>query len=117
MLRARLRSFAHAGRGIWHLRREPNARIHLLATLTVVALAAWTHVSLLEWALLVFAIALVLTAEALNTALEHIANAVVSTRHPLVGSAKDLGAGAVLIAAIGAAIIGVLVLGPHFWSR
>lgn len=102
-----------AGRGVWLLRSEPNARIHLLAT--AFALIAGTALGLsgLEWALIVVAIALVLTAEALNTAVEQLANAVMPQQHPLVGSAKDLGAGAVLIAAVGAAVIGVLVLGPH----
>jgi diacylglycerol kinase len=115
-LRRRMMSFVHAARGLSHLLREPNAQIHLLVTVVIVALAAWTRVSALEWALLVFAIALVLTAEALNTALEHLANAAVPDRHPLIGSAKDLAAGAVLVAAMGAAVIGVLVLGPHVWS-
>jgi len=111
--RWRLRSFVHAGRGLLHLVREPNARIHLLATVLVVAVGAAVRVSPLEWALLVLAIGVVLMAEALNTAIEHLANAAVPKQHPLVGSAKDLGAGAVLIAAIVAACIGGLVLGPH----
>lgn len=109
----RLRSFAHAGRGVWHLRTEPNARIHVVATAFVVILGTVLRLAALEWALIVLAVALVLTAEALNTALEYLANAVMPERHPLVGTAKDLGAGAVLLAAVGAAIIGVLVLGPH----
>jgi diacylglycerol kinase (ATP) len=95
------------------LRTEPNARIHFVATAfaTIAGIAA--HLSTLEWALIVFAIALVLTAEALNTALESLANALMPHRHPLVGTAKDLGAGAVLVSAVGAAVIGALVLGPH----
>src|SRR4051812_36650938 len=112
-LKRRLRSFVYAGRGVWLLRSEPNARIHLLAT--AFALIAGTALGLsgLEWALIVVAVALVLTAEALNSALEQLANALMPKHHPLVGRAKDLGAGAVLIAAIAAAVIGVLVLGPH----
>jgi diacylglycerol kinase len=112
-LKRRLRSFVYAGRGVWQLRTEPNARIHLLATAFALILATVLKLSALEWALIVFAIALVLTAEALNTAIEYLANALMPSHHPLVGSAKDLGAGAVLIAATGAAVIGVLVLGPH----
>ena len=113
--RRRLLSFAYAGRGIAHLVREPNARIHLVATALVIVLAAALRVSLLEWAVLVLAIGLVLAAESLNTALEHLANAAVPSQHVLVGSAKDLGAGAVLVAALAAACIGALVLGPHLW--
>lgn len=112
-LKRRLRSFVHAGRGVWHLRTEANARIHGLATLVVLVLSAASGLSTLEWALIVLAVALVFAAEALNTALEHLANATIPEHHPLVGRAKDLAAGAVLICAVGAAVIGVLVLGPH----
>jgi diacylglycerol kinase len=111
-LTRRLRSFRHAGRGVWRLRNEPNARIHLLATAFALIAATVARLSTIEWALIVSAVALVLAAEALNTAVERLADALMPERHPLVGAAKDLGAGAVLIAAVGAAIIGVLVLGP-----
>jgi diacylglycerol kinase len=114
-LRRRLRSFVHAGRGVWHLRTEPNARIHLLATALVLAAALASQLSALEWALIVLSITLVLAAEAVNTAIEYLANATIPHHHPLVGTAKDLGAGAVLLAAVGAAIVGALVLGPHLW--
>jgi len=56
------------------------------------------------------------TAEALNTALERLSNAVTREPNPLVGQAKDAAAGAVLIAAVGAAAIGALVMGPHLLS-
>lgn len=115
-LRRRLRSFVHAARGVWHLRTEPNARVHLFATFAVLIAGVVSRLSVLEWALVVFAIALVLAAEALNTALEHLANAVKPDHHPLVGTAKDVAAGAVLITAVGAGIIGVLVLGPHLFA-
>lgn len=109
----RWQSFACAGRGVWLLRREPNARIHAAATLGVLLLAAALGLSALEWALVVLAIGLVLATEALNTALEHLANATMPERHPLVGAAKDLAAGGVLLAALAAAAIALLVFGPH----
>jgi len=112
-LERRARSFVHAGRGVWHLRTEPNARIHAFATGAVLIVAVVSRLSALEWALIVLAIALVFAAEALNTALEQLANATSPEHHPLVGTAKDLAAGAVLICAVGAAVIGALVLGPH----
>jgi diacylglycerol kinase len=112
-LKRRLQSFTYAARGVWHLRLEPNARVHAFATFAVLIAAVVSRLSPLEWALVVFAIALVFAAEALNTALEHLADATVPERHPLVGAAKDLAAGAVLICALGAAVVGVLVLGPH----
>jgi diacylglycerol kinase (ATP) len=112
-LSRRARSFVHAGRGCWRLTTEPNARIHLLAMVCALLTAAALQLSAVEWALIVVAIASVLAAEAVNTALERLADALMPERHPLIGAAKDLGAGAVLITAVGAAIVGVLVLGPH----
>jgi diacylglycerol kinase (ATP) len=52
----------------------------------------------------------------MNTALEVLADAVAPDPHPLVGRAKDAAAGAVLVAALGAAAIGLLVLGPRLWA-
>jgi diacylglycerol kinase (ATP) len=113
-LARRLGSFAHAFRGVGRLLREPNARVHLVATLVVVWAAAFLHVAPLEWAALVFAIVLVFVAEAFNTALESLADATVPERHPLVGTAKDVAAAGVLLAALGAVLIGGLVFVPHF---
>lgn len=111
-LRARLESFRHAGVGIAAvLAGEPNAKIHALATLVVVGLGLLLDVSRSEWCWLVLAIALVWAAECLNTAIESLADATAPERHPLVGRAKDAAAGGVLCAAIGAAVIGLLVLG------
>jgi diacylglycerol kinase len=110
----RLLSFGHAFRGLARLSRETNARIHALATVVVVSVGYFLRLAPLEWALIAFAIGLVLSAEALNTAVESLADAVVQERHPLIGAAKDLGAAAVLIAALTAVAIAALVLGPHF---
>ncbi len=109
----RLASFRFAGRGVAHLMTEPNAKIHVLATLAVVALGAALRVTRWEWALLVVAITIVWVAEALNTAVERLADAVHGEPHPLIGTAKDLGAGAVLVAALGATVIACLVFGPR----
>jgi len=110
----RLASFRHAGRGIASLLGEPNARIHALATLVVIALAAWVRPSSVECALLALAVALVWAAEAVNTSLERLADAAVPERHPLVGAAKDIAAGAVLLAAIGAVVVAGFVFVPYF---
>jgi len=116
-LRARARSFAAAGAGLAYvLASQHNARIHLAATLAVVAAGLFLGVSRLEWCWLVAAIAAVWTAEAFNTALESLADAVKPERDPGVGRAKDAAAGAVLAASIGAAAIGLLVLAPHLWA-
>jgi diacylglycerol kinase (ATP) len=106
-------SFRHAGRGVARLFAEPNARVHALAAVLAVALGAFVRLSGMEWALVALAIALVFSAEALNTGLESLADAVVPERHPLVGAAKDLGAAAVLLAAVGAVAVAACVFGPH----
>jgi diacylglycerol kinase (ATP) len=113
-VRARARSFVHAGAGVVAMfRTQPNARIHAAAATAVVIAGLAFDVSAAEWCWLVLAIALVLSAECLNTALEALADAVAPDPDPLVGRAKDAAAGAVLLAAMGAAAIGLLVLGPH----
>lgn len=110
---ARLRSFRDAGAGVVAtLHTQANAKIHAAVTVAVVALGALLDVSRGDWCWLAVAIAMVWSAECLNTALESLADATAPDPHPLVGRAKDAAAGAVLCAAIGAAAIGLLVLGP-----
>lgn len=117
-LKARLNSVRCALAGLRTLlRTQHNAWIHAVATLLVLGAGVYFGVSLAEWCWLVLAITLVWMAEALNTALEFLADAVTREPHPLIGQAKDLAAAAVLIATIGALIIGLLVLGPHLWQR
>ena len=116
-LRARARSFANAGSGLAHvLATQHNARIHALATVAVVGMGLFFGVSRLEWCWLVAAIAAVWAAEAHNTALERLADAVKPELDSQVGRAKDAAAGAVLAASLGAAAVGLLVLGPHLWA-
>jgi diacylglycerol kinase len=110
----RLRSFAHALQGIRHLvRTQPNARLHLLAALLVCAVGIHLGLGRAEWLWITVAIVLVWGAEAFNTALEQLADALHPERDPGIGRAKDMAAAAVLIAALGAAVIGVLIFMPH----
>ncbi|MCB1070770.1 MAG: diacylglycerol kinase family protein [Kiritimatiellae bacterium] len=110
----RLRSFRHAFAGLWTmLRSQHNAWIHAGATVAVVAGGWFWNLSNPEWCWLVLAILSVWTAEALNTAFEFLADVASPTFHPLVKQAKDVAAGAVLIAVLGAVVIGLLVFGPH----
>jgi len=114
MLKKRLLSFKYAFTGLGDLiRRQPNARIHLLATLLVVGGGFWLDVQPAEWGLLALAITAVWTAEALNTALEYLTDLVSPDHHPLAGKAKDAAAAAVLLSAIGAVVIGLLVFSPY----
>ena len=113
-LTGRLRSFGHAFRGLAILlRTQHNARIHAAATVMVVAAGALFGISPAEWALIALAIVCVWVAEALNTAIEFLVNLASPEPHPLAGKAKDVAAGAVLVAAIGSVIVGALVFGPH----
>jgi diacylglycerol kinase (ATP) len=113
-LGARARSFVHAGAGIGAMfRTQPNARIHAAVTVVIVSLGVGFDLTSGEWCWLVLSIFLVLAAECFNTAFEALADAAAPDPHPLVGRAKDAAAGAVLLSAIGAAVIGLLVLGPH----
>lgn len=109
---ARARSFAHAGRGLaCALREEHNARLHLAAAVLVTALGLGLHFSAAEWARVIFAVALVFVAELLNTALEHLCDVISPDAHPGIGKAKDVAAGAVLIAALAAcAVLATLLL-------
>jgi diacylglycerol kinase len=116
-LRARAASFAFAFRGLGAFAREPNARIQLAVGVAVCALAAWLRVSRAEAALLALAIGLVLAAEALNTALEALADRVAPDPHPLVARAKDVAAASVLLAALAAAATGLLVLAPPLLAK
>lgn len=96
---------------------QHNARIHAVAAVLVVVAGLYLGLSRTEWLWLVVAITLVWTAETFNTALEFLADAVTQELHPLIRQAKDLAAAAVLIAAIGALLIGALIFGPYAWQR
>ena len=112
--KTRLRSFQYAFRGLnTLLQTQQNARIHAAATVLVIAAGAWFRISPLEWALVVLAIAAVWAAEAMNTAIEFLVDLVSPDPHPLAGKAKDVAAGGVLAAAIGSAVVGILVFGPY----
>jgi diacylglycerol kinase (ATP) len=114
---ARLRSFADAAKGLRLVfATQTNAKIHAVATLLVVGSGFFCGLTMWEWALVVLAIALVWTAEAVNTAIENVVDLVSPERHPLAGRAKDAAAGAVLAAAIGAALVGGCIFGPKVWA-
>lgn len=111
----RLKSFAYAFAGIASLlRAEHNARIHLAATVAVIAAGLWFGVGAGDWTALVIAITLVWMAEAVNTAFEALCDVASPEFHPQVKQAKDVAAAAVLIAAVGAAAVGLIVFLPHF---
>jgi diacylglycerol kinase len=110
----RLRSFGYAFSGIGTLiRSQPNARVHAAATAIVMVGGFLLGLSRLEWCVVVLTVAAVWTAEALNTALECLADAASPEFHPLVKKAKDVAAGGVLVTALGSVVVGLLVFGPR----
>ena len=93
------------------LRSESNFFAHFFIAAIVIAAALVLQASLVEWCLLGLCIAAVLAAEMFNCAIEHLAKAITQERNPLVGTALDISSAAVLISALGASIVGTMVLG------
>lgn len=111
--RSRLASFGYAFAGLWYvLRGQRNAWIHAAASVLVVVLAAFLHVAAWDWAILLLAIGLVWMAEFINSALEAVVDLASPDAHPLARVGKDVGAAAVLIAAVTSAVVGLIILGP-----
>ena len=114
---SRMRSFRYAFAGWWYvIRTQRNAWIHTVLSLAVLVLSAWLHLSLVEWAVIILTIAMVWTAEFLNTALEAVVDLASPERHDLAKIGKDVGAAAVLISAGASILVGLLILGPPLWE-
>lgn len=106
-------SFKNAIIGWWHvIRTQQNAWIHTLATVVTLLIAFWLQLALRDWAVLILTIAMVWTAEFLNTALEIVVDLASPDLHPLARVGKDVGAASVLIAALSAVVVGILLFGP-----
>lgn len=115
---SRIRSFWNAFRGWWHvIKTQQNAWIHSLVTVVVVILALWLRIQARDWAVLLVTIAMVWAAEFFNTALEAVVDLASPAQHPLAKVGKDVGAAAVLIAALAAIGVGLLILGPPLWEK
>jgi diacylglycerol kinase len=115
--RKRLESFGFAIKGISTLfRTQENARVHLIAIIFVSFVSFLLKISTDEWCFIIFAFAIVLAAEAFNTAIEFIVDLVSPHYHPLAGKAKDVAAAAVFLTAIGAAIVGMIIFVPKLWD-
>ena len=92
---------------------QHNAWVHAVVTVLVVAAGLHFGLTRAEWCWIILATISVWTAEALNTAFEFLTDVASPEFHPLAAKAKDVAAGAVLITAAGAVLVGLLVLGPH----
>jgi diacylglycerol kinase len=110
----RAKSFTHAWRGIIvFIKTTHNAWIHLLILALAIMLGIYFNITLVEWMMLVFAGGFVLTAEAVNTAIEIDIDLTSPEIHPYARDTKDVAAGAVLIASITALIIGISIFGHY----
>ena len=115
---SRIHAFGHAFRGWGHvLQTQYNAWIHSLIAAMVIAMGAWLEITARDWAILVLTISMVFMAEFINTAIEAVVDLASPALHPLAKVGKDVGAGAVLVAALAAIIVGFLILGPPLWLK
>jgi diacylglycerol kinase len=115
---SRAKSFQYAFEGWWYvLRTQHNAWIHAVITLAVFALAFWLRLPARDWAVLILTAMVVWIAEFMNTALEAVVDLSTQDERPLAKVAKDVAAAAVLVGALGAAIIGLLIMGPALVQR
>lgn len=116
-VRKRLRSFIFAIKGVkWLLKTQHNAWIHLFATVVVIAAGFWFSLTAVEWALVALAIGFVFAAETFNTAIEMLVDNISPDYDAMAGRIKDLAAGAVLLAALTAVVVGIMVFGSKIWS-
>lgn len=110
-------SLSHAFSGLIDLlKKERNARFHLLATILVLVVSALVRLNMVEWLFIILAIFCVWIAEAFNTSLEKLFDLVEPDENNLVKTGKDLSAAAVLLTAIMSIVIGILVLGPPLYG-
>lgn len=110
----RAKSFTHAGRGLWlFIKTTHNAWIHIFILIIAIALGIYFKITTIEWMMLVFAAGLVLVSEAFNTAIEIDINLTSPEYHPYAKDTKDVSAGAVLISAVTALVIGILIFWPY----
>ena len=116
-LNKRIKSFGYAFKGIASLiKKEHNAWIHCTAIVVVTLAGFYFDITPTEWCIVVICFGLVLAAEGFNTAIERLVDLVSPDYHPIAGDVKDVAAGAVLICAIAAAIVGMIVFIPYMFG-
>ena len=115
---SRYHSFRFAFHGWGYvLKTQRNAWIHSMIATLVILMGLWLGLTPQDWAILVITIAMVFTAEFINTAIEAVVDLASPTHHPLAKVGKDVGAAAVLVAALAAILVGLLILGPPLWAK
>ena len=107
-------SFRYAFEGIFAaLKEEPNLKFHFLAGLIVLIISFLLKISKIDWIVIIFLIGFVISVELTNTAIEAVVDAFTDKEHPGVKLAKDISAGAVLVASLTSAIIGIMIFLPY----
>lgn len=112
-----IKSFRYAFYGIFTALTEQNMKIHFVSAVVVIIAGFFTDLSISEWLVIILLIALVISTEMVNTAIETVVNLVSPEFHPLAKKAKDVAAGAVLVFAIASAIIGLLIFIPKWFEQ
>ena len=116
--KSRILSFGHAFAGMGYvLKTQKNAYIHTVATISVILIALWLQIPSISFAILILTIGIVWMAEFINTSLEAVVDLASPEKHPLAKVGKDVGAAAVLIAALSSVIIGIIILGPALLEK
>ena len=106
------KKFSCALRGLLvGVRGQNSFYVHIPAMIAVIGLAIWLQLTLIQWSILFVCITMVIAAELFNTAIEHLAKVVAQENNPQIRNALDTASGAVLVASLGAAIVGILLLG------
>jgi diacylglycerol kinase (ATP) len=115
---SRIHSFGHAFAGMkFVLKTQKNAYIHTAATIAVILMALWLAIPAVPFSILILTIGTVWMAEFINTSLEAVVDLASPEKHPLAKVGKDVGAAAVLIAAMSSVIIGLIIMGPALLSK
>lgn len=114
-MRKRINAFGYAFKGIWRLASsEAHFKLHVIAAVIVVALGIIFSVSATQWCMLILGMAGVMSAEAVNSAIEKVADAVTTEINPKIAFAKDCAAAAVLIFAMAAVAVGLIIFIPKW---
>lgn len=109
-----LHSFGYAWKGVrCCIGREQNLSFHLIAMILTVIAGFILDITRMEWIMVILCIGVVIAAELFNTAIEKLVDLVSPERHPIAGQVKDIAAGAVLVCAVAAAIIGLIIFIPY----
>ena len=112
-IRSRIASFRYAFQGWGYvLRTQRNTWIHSAIATAVFIIGLWLQLPARDWAVIILTAAFVFSAEFINTAIEAVVDLATEEHHPLAKIGKDVGAAAVLVAALAAVLVGLLILGP-----